>query len=362
MMTIALKQIAKLLASMPHKISQGLLSTLILIGFTIGIAVNGFGITITINEVKQREGTYGTDAIVDITYSLSGSGNSYGIGMIAKNGASTIDNVNQYTSGNVWAQISPGTNKRIVWRVGQNFKNNRTDTMKIAITATERLEGGRVRILGEFYSESFSVDTRNQIATADVVINFKKEAYELDQSCASAYWLCYEEGGFTTFPISSGEAWTMSVGTYTLEFHSGETAFADPEPIRIVVDGTQGRIERDVVITRKMVRFGCVFYNNKLDPQAGIQPSSLGLDSYCKWRLGSGEWHTSGEIVDIPTGPWNLEIDIDERIGLMAWADIIQKPILLDGTTTTHTEYINVVGENSAKAIFRFQGHSSKRI
>jgi len=203
-----------------------------------------------------------------------------------------------------------------------------------------------------------------QISTsAEVVINFKKEATEFDLNCDKAWWICYDTGayGVTGFGVRSGESVSLPVGTYTLEFHSGETAFADPAPIQIVVDGTRGRIEQDVLITRKMVRFNCIFYNQS-DRDRGMQPNTdqMDLNPYCKWRLGSDEWRASGKSVEVPTGAYNLEFRIDDKIGLMVNLGVIAKAITLDGTETSHTEYINALGPNGAKVSFRFKRSSTK--
>ena len=193
---------------------------------------------------------------------------------------------------------------------------------------------------------------------AQVIVNFKKEDTELDLSCDNAYWRCDDHGGYTTFPIKSGEAFAMPAGTYTIKLYSGDTAFADPAPIQIVVDGTEGRIERDVVISRKKVWFSCVFYNQS-NKENGMQPiiDEMNLNHFCWWRLDGGEWLRE-KIVQVPTGTHGLELRVEDHISLMVGMETFAKTIVLDGTETSHTEYINALGENGAKVSFRFNGHT----
>ena len=150
----------------------------------------------------------------------------------------------------------------------------------------------------------------------------------------------------------------MPVGTYTLEFHSGETAFADPEPIQMTIDGTSSRIEREVVIKRKKVWFDCIFFNQSR-PDYGMLPNTLGLGSFCKWRIGPNEWRESGKIIEVPTGKYMLEFDFDDRIRIMVGTEMRGMWITLDGTENSHTEYVNALGENGAKVEFHFKGLSS---
>lgn len=197
-----------------------------------------------------------------------------------------------------------------------------------------------------------------KLSEVKVSITFVKSD-ELETGCDKAYWICYSSNGGTAFPpVKSGEAFSIPMGTYTIHLYSGESEFSDPDPIAITIDGTEDRIEREVVLHRKKVKFNCRFYNT---PQKdyGILPSCLGLDSYCIWSLDGNEWHTSGQSVEVPTGTYNIELKIDERIHLMAYADILSTPITLDGSATEHTEYVNVLGSNGAKVSFKFSAQAS---
>jgi len=205
---------------------------------------------------------------------------------------------------------------------------------------------------GETLAAVFEVKTVDPV----VVINFKKEDSEWDQSCDKAYWMCLERDGSA---IYSGQEESMPVGTYTLVPYSGETEFADPEPMQITIDGTQSRIEREVVIKRKKVWFNCIFFNQS-KPDYGMLPDTLGLGSCCKWRLGLNEWRESGQSIEVPTGKYTLELAFDERIRLMVGTETGSMPITLDGTETSRTEYINALGANGAKVEFHFRGMSSE--
>lgn len=205
---------------------------------------------------------------------------------------------------------------------------------------------------GETLTAVFEVKTVDPV----VVINFKKEDSEWNQSCDKAYWTC--RGGLAVF---SGQEEPMSVGTYTIEFHSGETEFSDPEPMQITIDGTQSRIEQTIVIKRKKVSFTCIFYN-QADRDRGMLPHDSrfdSLDKYCKWRLGPNEWRESGQSIEVPTGKYSLELDFDERIDLMVGTEVRAVPVTLDGTKTSHIEYINALGLNGAIVEFHFKGMSS---
>ncbi len=194
-------------------------------------------------------------------------------------------------------------------------------------------------------------------AKTEVVIHFKKDEWEfLEPNCDRAYWLCRDQGGKTPFAIMSGEAWPMPVGVYTIEFYSGETAFADPEPMQIVVDGTERRIEREVVLARKEVQFTCLFRNDQSIREYAML-NGMDPDSCCEWRLGSGEWHKNGASESIHTGSYTLSIRVDDRIRLMVGMDIIGLAVTLDGTETSHTETIDVLGQKCAKVTFGFRGH-----
>ena len=210
------------------------------------------------------------------------------------------------------------------------------------ITDVSELFIDNIRIYG--YAENASVD---------VVLNFTKGATELNPSCDNAYWVCKDTNEYTAFPIMTGDAYAMHPGTYTLYLYSGESEFADPDPITITIDGTENRIEREVLLQRKKVKFNCIFYNT-VQKDYGILPNSLGLNSYCTWRIDGGEWHTPGQSVEIVTGTHNLELNINESIRLMARTDILSTPITVDGSKTEHTEYINVLGANGAKVKFNF--------
>ena len=93
--------------------------------------------SITITEVKQRDGTYGVGAIVDVTYNLSGTDFQCEVKAEMLNNGVVVPSPSIDQGGDIGAGVQPGNGKHFSWNVGKDWPNDFSDKFKVSLTATE---------------------------------------------------------------------------------------------------------------------------------------------------------------------------------------------------------------------------------
>lgn len=94
--------------------------------------------SLTITEVKQREGTYGSGAIVDVTYNLSDTERQCNVtAQMLTNGSVVVSAPTIDQSGDYGAGVQPGDGKKFSWLAGLDWPNGYSENFRIDLTATE---------------------------------------------------------------------------------------------------------------------------------------------------------------------------------------------------------------------------------
>ena len=93
--------------------------------------------SITVTEVKQREGTYGVGAIVDVTYNLANTERQCKVEAKMTNNGVEVASPSIDQDGDIGGGVQPGEGKHFVWNVGKDWPSQHSDKFKVTLTATE---------------------------------------------------------------------------------------------------------------------------------------------------------------------------------------------------------------------------------
>ena len=93
--------------------------------------------SITVTEVKQREGTYGVGAIVDVTYNLLGSASQCEVKAEMLDNGVVVPSPSIDQGGDIGAGVQPGEGKHFSWNVGKDWPNGFSGKFQVRLTATE---------------------------------------------------------------------------------------------------------------------------------------------------------------------------------------------------------------------------------
>ena len=93
--------------------------------------------SITVTEVKQREGTYGVGAIVDVTYNLLNTEHQCKVEAKMTNDGVEVASPSIDPDGDIGGGVQPGEGKHFAWNVGKDWPNQHSDKFKVTLTATE---------------------------------------------------------------------------------------------------------------------------------------------------------------------------------------------------------------------------------
>lgn len=93
--------------------------------------------SITVTEVKQREGTYGGGAIVDVTYNLLGSDSQCEVTAEMLENGVVVPSPSIDHGGDIGAGVQPGEGKHFSWNVGKDWPNGFSGKFQVRLTATE---------------------------------------------------------------------------------------------------------------------------------------------------------------------------------------------------------------------------------
>ena len=93
--------------------------------------------SITVTEVKQREGTYGVGAIVDVTYNLKNTERQCKVEAKMTKDGIEVPSPSIDPDGDIGGGVQPGEGKHFAWNVGKDWPNQHSDKFKVTLTATE---------------------------------------------------------------------------------------------------------------------------------------------------------------------------------------------------------------------------------
>ena len=170
--------------------------------------------SITVTEVKQREGTYGVGAIVDVTYNLLNTEHQCKVEAKMTNDGVEVASPSIDPDGDIGGGVQPGEGKHFAWNVGKDWPNQHSDKFKVTLTATE-------------------TDVSAEWATVTISWSSGRDV----DICA--YWEDAPSQKVGYSYISSG-----SSGFDTLKWPSGDNTGGGPEQVYCDVGGRATRILR----------------------------------------------------------------------------------------------------------------------